>query len=176
MAKAAGLILNGFFGQRKGKIDVEDIVRLEASRIGLKAPLRYGRGGSGIVSYKRHYKWIKKHRGASRLLLIGKSYGGHWARKMLFTMASKDILLDFDEVRMLTIDPSYVLHSLTHRKFSIPGAGNLRCLNLYQHGYRGGYQIDDATNEMVVHAEHGNIERSPRVQQAVQEHVRWLRD
>jgi len=174
MAESAGLVLNGFFGQRKGRIDVGDLARAEAQRLDLKAPIRIGRGGAGPVSYKRHFRWLKKHAGADRLLLIGKSYGGHWARKMLFTLADKDVLLRFGEVRLLTVDPSFVLHSLSHRKFSLPGASNIECLNLYQHGPRGGYQIDDACNEMLAYVEHQNIELNPRVQEAVREHVQWL--
>jgi len=174
MANAAGLILNGFFGNRKGKVDVGDLAKAEALRLDLKAPLRFGRGGSGPLSFNRHSKWLKKHTGAKRLLLIGKSYGGHWSRRLLFKLARKDVLLDFEEIRLLTVDPSFVLHSLSHRKFALPGSPNIRCLNLYQHGPRGGYQIDDATNEIITHVEHRNIERSPRVQEAVREHIQWL--
>jgi hypothetical protein len=174
MAGSAIVVLNGFLGNRKDIPDVTDMARQVIKDHLLHVHHRYeGRGGAGIAKFKELERWTKRQAGADKLLLIGKSYGGHWCRRLLWKLAKDDFLHHFDEVRLLTVDPTNMLHSLNKKTKSLP-PDVARARNFFQYGRRGGYTLGPpAENIAVKCAKHATIEQSPLVWKALSSDLCW---
>lgn len=174
MERSAVVVLNGLLGNRRGKLDVGDLVRqyLREIEIAELPSLYVGRGGAGAAKFNELRRHVHRQAGAEKLTLIGKSYGGHWLVRLLWKLAGDDMLHRFGQIRLVTVDPSYVLHSLNRKTKSIPEI--YKATNYFQYGRRGGYRLGaPAENVVVKCARHTNIEDSAEVQKGIKSAIVW---
>lgn len=174
MARSAVVVLNGFLGNRRKKLDVGDLVRqyLKEVEISDRPSLYVGRGGAGIAKFNELRRHVHRQSGAEKLVLIGKSYGAHWLVRLLWKLAGDDMLHRFGQVRLVTVDPSYVLHSVNRKTKSIPEI--YKAANYFQYGRRGGYRLGPPAENIVVKcAKHTNIEDNPEVQKGIKSAIVW---
>jgi hypothetical protein len=171
---SAVVILNGLLGNRKGILDVTDMARVVVKDYRLQpGPIYEGRGGAGIGKFNSLKRWTRAQAGADKLLLVGKSYGGHWCVRLLWKLAKEDLLHEFGEIRLLTVDPSFALHSLNKKTKAIP-PDVAQARNLFQYGPRGGYTLGPPAENIAVKCmRHTNIEQNPQVWKALASDLCW---
>lgn len=169
------VVLNGLLGARKNHLDMTEIVGREFHKLDPK-PEKYrvltGRGGSGIVKFKKLQNRIVD--GAENhkvLLLIGKSYGGHWCVRLLEKLAEKNVLDRYKHVGLLTVDPSFVLHKMQRKVMEIPPVD--WAANIHQYGLRSGYKVGGGALNLAVEGTHARIEESPVVTEYVRKILAW---
>ena len=173
------VVLNGLLGNRKKYLDVTEVVdQVAFGDMGLPRndpqclSIRKGRGGAGPVAFKQLFNRVvdgaKNH---DTLLLIGKSYGGHWCVKLLERMAETNKLGSYKRVGLLTVDPSFVLHKMQRKVVYAPPVDY--AVNVHQFGPRSGYRLGPPAKNITVHAAHKDIELRPQVKAEVQSILEW---
>ena len=166
--------LNGLLGSRDRHLDVTEIVAdsLRLLPIRDRVDVVKGRGGAGPVAFNKLYRRVKPYAdGKTTLLLVGKSYGGHWCRRLLWRLAEQNLLERFHAVGMVTIDPANALHKLQKKMKQIPHIA--LATNIHQYGSRSGYRIGPPAENLAVVAKHGNIEMAPLVTKKIEDLVLW---
>jgi len=168
--------LNGFLGNRAKHLDVTEIVTQAMKQLpdtdGIT--LIRGRGGAGPVVFKRLCKKLFKLSDQDRVLvLVGKSYGAHWATRLLWKLADKEKLFNFRAVAMVTIDPAFTLSKMQKKMRPIPKINYAK--NFHQYGYRSGYLLGAPAENIAIKGTHKTIERDLRIHQAVEDLLMWGR-
>jgi len=166
--------LNGLLGSRSRHLDVTEIVVDALHRLPIKDPvdLVKGRGGAGPIAFNKLCRRVERRAdGKTVLLLVGKSYGGHWCRKLLWRLADRDLLTHFHAVGMVTVDPAYALHKLQRKMKQIPKID--KAVNIHQHGRRSGYRMGPPATNIPVKAKHTNIEMVPLVTKEIEDLILW---
>lgn len=158
--KVAVVALNGFMGDRRGVLDVGEIVNARAILAGVThyTNKRGGpaHGGWNLISKRRLRRWIgRRIEGGYRLVFVGKSYGAHW-------------ILDFYEKlgvgersHALLFDPAHTLGRGESRIRTVPCGNTITVVR--QLGFRSGYRVKDA-EDIIISAEHKDIERKREAQ------------
>ena len=166
--------LNGFLGKRAKHLDVTEIVDQAIGRLPDKKGITVirGRGGAGIVAFRKIYKKLRKRAGDDEVLvLVGKSYGAHWCIRLLWKLADSEKLFDFRAVAMVTVDPAFTLSKMQKKTRPLPKINYAK--NFHQYGYRSGYQLGAPAKNIALKGTHKTIERNPRVFQAVEDLLLW---
>lgn len=166
--------LNGLLGSRDKRLDVTEIVADAMRLLPIKDPVDVinGRGGAGPVAFNKLCRRVKRRAdGKTTLLLVGKSYGGHWCRRLLWRLADKNLLERFHAVGMVTVDPAFALHKLQKKMKQIPKIDN--AVNIHQYGKRSGYRIGPPAENIVVKATHTKIEMAPMVTKKIEDLILW---
>jgi len=166
--------LNGLLGSRDRHLDVTEIVADSLSLLPIKDPVDVvnGRGGAGPIAFNKLCRRVQRRAdGKTTLLLVGKSYGGHWCGKLLWRLADKNLLERFHAVGMVTVDPAYALHKLQRKMKQIPKID--KAVNIHQYGKRSGYRIGPPAENIVVKAKHTTIEMVPVVTKEIEDLVMW---
>jgi hypothetical protein len=166
--------LNGLLGTRDKRLDMTEIVEDAMRLLPIKDAVDVikGRGGAGPVAFHKLCRRVKRRAdGKTTLLLVGKSYGGHWCRRLLWRLADKNLLERFHAVGMVTVDPAYALHKLQRKMKQIPEIDI--AINIHQYGKRSGYRLGPPAENIVVKAKHGNIEMAPIVTKKVEDLFLW---
>ena len=166
--------LNGFLGERRGHLDVTEIVDSAKNHVPSSCAMKIirGRGGAGPIAFRKLYKRVAKRADDQTvLLLVGKSYGGHWCRKLLWRLADKNLLSQFKAIGMVTVDPAYALHKLQQKMKQIPKID--KAVNIHQHGRRSGYRIGPPATNIAVETKHTDIERAPEVYKEISDLLLW---
>ncbi len=146
--------LNGFLGDRRGQLDVGEIVNARAIMCGVPFYTRRNgapeHGGWRPFSKRRLRRWIDEHLNAGfGMLFVGKSYGAHW---IVDFFQEKDIARDS---HALLFDPAHTLTRGEGKSRTV--AYPERVTVVRQLGFRSGYRVEGAT-DIVVKAKHKNIE------------------
>lgn len=152
--KVAVVALNGFIGDRRGVIDVGEIVNARAILAGVVyyttrrgAPAH---GGWNLISKRRLRRWVgRRIEDGYRLVFVGKSYGAHW-------------ILDFyEEMKVgacshaLLFDPAHTLGRGESRIRTVPYGSTITVVR--QLGFRSGYRVRGA-KDIIVNSKHKDIE------------------
>lgn len=172
MGQTLIIALNGLLGNRKKRIDVTELVDEAIDICGTypKSTVIKGRGGSGIGKFNKILNRIKDAK-CDTLILVGKSYGGHWCVRLLEKAAEKGYLYKFKRVGILTVDPSFVLHKMQRKVRPIPKVDY--AVNLHQYGHRSGYRLGYPATNIDLPATHGNIDARPEVLKEIVDLLMW---
>lgn len=153
--KVAVVALNGFLGDRRGQLDVGEIVNARAILEGVPfyttrrgAP---GHGGWNLIAKRRLRRWIRGMSDHGYIFaFVGKSYGAHWILDFYYEMYS------LGTSHALVFDPAHTLGRGEKHERQVPGSENITVVR--QTGRRSGYRVKGAT-DIVIPATHTNIER-----------------
>lgn len=168
------IALNGFLGARKGRVDITEL--LDKSLAQTPPCINYsvlrGRGGGGVRKFNQILRELKRaHKKHPVLVLMGKSYGGHWCVKLLEKLAESNHLNGYSKIGLLTVDPTYVLHKMQRVQRTIPNIDY--AVNVHQYGLRSGYQLTPPAINLQVPATHSKIDAHPEVLKQVKAILKW---
>ncbi len=151
----AVVALNGFMGDRRGHLDVGEIVNARAIMAGV-AFYTKKRGGAEHGGWKpfakrRLRKWIlQKIMTNHKMVFVGKSYGAHW----ILDFYEEVSLVEFNSHALL-FDPAHTLGRGENRVREVGGSHTITVVR--QLGFRSGYQVKGA-RDVVVESDHKHIE------------------
>lgn len=152
--KIAVVALNGFLGDRRGVLDVGELVNARAILAGVAhyTTRRGGpaHGGWNLISKRRIQRWIERRvKRKCKMVFVGKSYGAHW-------------ILDFyEKMRIgqhshaLLFDPAHTLSRGQNKLRTVPYGNTITVVR--QLGFRSGYRVRNA-KDIIVSARHQDIE------------------
>ena len=152
--KIAVVALNGFLGDRRGVLDVGELVNARAILAGVPhyTNRRGGpaHGGWNPISKRKVKRWVEgKVDGGYQMVFVGKSYGAHW-------------ILDFYESmgvgacsHALLFDPAHTLGRGESKIRTVPYGDTITVVR--QLGFRSGYRVRGA-KDIIVSARHQDIE------------------
>jgi len=154
--QVAVVALNGFLGDRRGRLDVGEIVNARAILTGVPFyKTRRGgpaHGGWNLIAKRRLRKWLRNMaKYGYSFVFVGKSYGAHWILDFYDEMES-----ELTASHALLFDPAHTLGRGENRERAVMGWGRITVVR--QTGYRSGYRVGGAT-DIVIPATHTNIER-----------------
>lgn len=154
----AVVALNGFLGDRRGHLDVGELVNARAIMAGVPFYTR-SRGGPEHGGWKpfakrRLRRWIAAKLSADYdLVFVGKSFGAHWILDFLDAPAPTLLM----HSHALLFDPAHSLTRGEGKVRTLPFGFTDRITVVRQTGFRSGYRVSGA-RDVVIKAKHKDIE------------------